>query len=114
MFSVDLPPRGPKSCLLRGADARGSASRAFRLGAVRSAFTLDTNVGGADSPTSMRIDANNAFHTLLQFALPPAERTANEMFGRIFSRRAAPPAELRNGTVWFDDVALANGRIGCE
>ena len=22
--------------------------------------------------------------------------------------------ELQNGTVWFDDVALANARIGCD
>jgi polysaccharide lyase-like protein len=44
------------------------------------------------SSSSMRIDSNNAFHTMLQFALPQAVRDANEVFGRVFLRLAATPS----------------------
>jgi hypothetical protein len=54
-------------------------------------FTIDTAVGANGSSSSIRIDSNNAFHTMLQFALPQAVRDANEVFGRVFLRLAATP-----------------------
>jgi hypothetical protein len=54
-------------------------------------FTLDTALGANGSSSSIRIDSNNAFHTMLQFALPQAVRDANEVFGRVFLRLAATP-----------------------
>lgn len=55
-------------------------------------FTLDTALGANGSSSSMRIDSNNAFHTMLQFALPQAVRDANEVFGRVYLRLAATPS----------------------
>ncbi|HWO08651.1 MAG TPA: hypothetical protein VNN80_04205 [Polyangiaceae bacterium] len=55
-------------------------------------FTLDTTVGANGSSSSIRIDSNNAFHTMLQFALPQAVRDADELFGRVFLRLAATPS----------------------
>jgi hypothetical protein len=53
-------------------------------------FTIDTAVAASGS-SSVRIDSNNAFHTMLQFALPQAVRDQNEVFGRVFLRLAATP-----------------------
>jgi hypothetical protein len=55
-------------------------------------FTIDTSLGANGSSSSIRIDSNNAFHTMLQFALPQAVRDANEVFGRVFLRLAATPS----------------------
>jgi len=54
-------------------------------------FTIDTAVGANGSSSSIRVDSNNAFHTMLQFALPQAVRDTNEVFGRVFLRLAATP-----------------------
>jgi hypothetical protein len=54
-------------------------------------FTIDTAIGANGSSSSIRVDSNNAFHTMLQFALPQAVRDANEVFGRVFLRLAATP-----------------------
>jgi hypothetical protein len=55
-------------------------------------FTIDTSLGANGSSSSIRIDSNNAFHTMLQFALPQAVRDANEVFGRVFLRLPATPS----------------------
>jgi hypothetical protein len=62
------------------------------VGGGAGTFTIDTTVGANGSSSSMRIDSNNAFHTMLQFALPQAVRDANEVFGRVFLRLAATPS----------------------
>lgn len=54
-------------------------------------FTVDTALGANGSSSSIRIDSNNAFHTMLQFALPQAVRDVNEVFGRVYLRLAATP-----------------------
>jgi hypothetical protein len=54
-------------------------------------FTIDTAVGANGSSSSIRVDSNNTFHTMLQFALPQAVRDADEVFGRVFLRLAATP-----------------------
>lgn len=61
------------------------------VGGGAGTFTVDTTLGANGSSSSMRIDANNAFHTMLQFALPQAVRDADELFGRVFLRLAATP-----------------------
>jgi hypothetical protein len=53
-------------------------------------FTIDTAVANGPG-SSIRVDSNNAFHTMLQFALPQAVRDTNEVFGRVFLRLAATP-----------------------
>jgi polysaccharide lyase-like protein len=55
-------------------------------------FTIDATQGANGSQSSLRVDSNNAFHTMLQFALPQAVRDANEVFGRVFLRLAATPS----------------------
>lgn len=54
-------------------------------------FTIDTAVGANGSSSSLRVDSNNAFHTMLQFALPQAVRDVDEVFGRVFLRLAQTP-----------------------
>jgi hypothetical protein len=54
-------------------------------------FTIDTAIGANGSSSSIRVDSNNAFHTMLQFALPQAVRDTNEVFGRVYLRLAATP-----------------------
>jgi hypothetical protein len=69
-------------------------------------FTLDTALGANGSSSSIRVDANNAFHTMLQFALPQAVRTANEVYGRVFLRLAANPSPAHY--VWVEVGTTAN------
>lgn len=69
-------------------------------------FTLDTAVGANGSSSSIRIDANNAFHTMLQFALPQAVRTANEVYGRVYLRLAENPSPSHY--VWVEVGTSAN------
>jgi hypothetical protein len=70
------------------------------VGGGAGTFTLDTALGANGSSSSMRIDANNAFHTMLQFALPQAVRDANEVFGRVFLRLAATPSQAH--FIWVE------------
>jgi hypothetical protein len=70
------------------------------VGGGAGTFTIDTSLGANGSSSSMRIDSNNAFHTMLQFAIPQAARDANEIFGRVYLRLAATP----NGAhyIWLE------------
>lgn len=63
-------------------------------------FTVDTSLGANGSSSSMRIDSNNAFHTMLQFALPQAVRDSDELFGRVFLRLAATPSQAH--FIWVE------------
>lgn len=69
------------------------------------AITLDTTIGN-NSSSSIRIDANNAFHTMLQFALPQAVRDANEVYGRVFLRLATNPSPAHY--VWLEVGTAVN------
>jgi hypothetical protein len=69
-------------------------------------FTIDTSLGANGSSSSLRVDANNAFHTMLQFALPQAVRDANEVYGRVFLRLAANPSGAHY--VWLEVGTTAN------
>jgi hypothetical protein len=62
-----------------------------KIGGTGSTFTIDTTQGANGSTSSLRIDANGVFHTMLQFALPQTVRDANEVFGRVFLRLAQTP-----------------------
>lgn len=77
-----------------------------RVGGNASTFTLDTSVGANGSSSSIRIDANNVFHTMLQFALPQAVRTAGEVYGRVFLRLAATPSPSHY--IWVEVGTTAN------
>jgi hypothetical protein len=77
-----------------------------RVGGTASTITLDTTVGANGSSSSIRIDANNVFHTMLQFALPQAVRTANEVYGRVFLRLAQTPNT--NHFIWVEVGTTAN------
>ncbi len=77
-----------------------------RLGGTTSTITLDTALGANGSSSSIRIDANNVFHTMLQFALPQAVRTVNEVYGRVFLRLAQTPNT--NHFVWVEVGTTVN------
>jgi hypothetical protein len=69
-------------------------------------ITLDTSRGANGSSSSVRIDGNGVFHTMLQLALPAAVRTNNQFFARAFVRVDQTPG---NGHfVWVEAGTLAN------
>ncbi|HTV19828.1 MAG TPA: hypothetical protein VMG12_14180 [Polyangiaceae bacterium] len=63
-----------------------------RVGGNASVIAVDTTIGANGSSSSLRVDSNNVFHTMLQFALPQAVRDANEVFGRVYIRLPVTPS----------------------
>lgn len=97
---VQPPPQAPPPVLPGGFylidDFEGGRDPQWtesEVGGGAGTFTIDTAVGANGSRSSVRIDSNNAFHTMLQFALPQAVRDANEVFGRVYLRLAAAPSQ---------------------
>jgi hypothetical protein len=86
--------------------ARDPAWTESRVGGTAGVIALDSALGADGSGSSIRIDANNVFHTMLQLALPDAVRTANEVFGRVFLRLAATPSAAHY--VWLEVGTSAN------
>lgn len=102
------PPVEPPPAVLPGGfflidDFEGGRDPAWtesEVGGGAGNFTIDTSQGANGSSSSLRIDSNNAFHTMLQFALPQAVRDANEVFGRVFLRLAATPSAAH--FIWLE------------
>lgn len=76
------------------------------VGGGAGTFTVDTALGANGSSSSMRIDSNNAFHTMLQVAMPQAVRDAGEVFGRVFLRLAATPSQAH--FIWVEVGTAGN------
>lgn len=112
---VEPPPAEPPPAVLPGGfylidDFEGGRDPQWtesEVGGGAGDFTIDTSLGANGSSSSMRIDSNNAFHTMLQFALPQAVRAANEVFGRVFLRLAATPSANLH-YIWVEVGTTAN------
>jgi hypothetical protein len=111
---VQPPPVQPPPAVLPGGfylidDFEGGRDPQWtesEVGGGAGTFTIDTTGGANGSSSSMRIDSNNAFHTMLQFALPQAVRDANEVFGRVYLRLAATPSAAH--FIWVEVGTTAN------
>jgi hypothetical protein len=69
-------------------------------------ISLDTSRGANGTASSLRIDGNGVFHTMLQLALPAAVRQANQFFARAFVRVDQTPG---NGHfVWIEAGTTVN------
>jgi hypothetical protein len=69
-------------------------------------IAIDTTRGANGSRSSLRVDGNGVFHTMLQLALPAAVRTANEFYARAFVRVDQTPG---NGHfVWIEAGTSSN------
>jgi hypothetical protein len=99
MTPAEPPPVQPPAPVLPGGfylidDFEGGRDPQWtesKIGGDAGTFTIDTSLGANGSSSSMRIDSNNLFHTMLQFALPQAVRDQNEVFGRVHLSLAATP-----------------------
>lgn len=87
------PPTDFGEGLFFADDFEAGIGAAWRNTSNSGTIVQDTTRGANGTSSSIRVDGNGGFHTMLQFALPDSVRTANQFYGRVHLRVDQMPGQ---------------------